>query len=621
MALTEMRSRRPRAVRTTAAACILVALLLVSLLGPSLSATGSARGETAVLRSPVPPATVRVEGTTGGSSPAGPVSALGALASPSNVLVDAPCQLNGSNAEVQQTYDSARGILYELWIGCGGIGFSRSLDGGRSFQPAFVVPGSVPEGIPGESWDPSIALAPNGTLYVAFIVHVPVTFSQLSYDAPVVAWSVDHGVSFQGWSYVSTPSANVFADRDFLAIAPDGTLYVTWDLAPYANLVRIACNPYASCFYTAGDFNVVFAASTNGGVTWSGATPISPGFPYGGAVAAPLLVEPDGAVDVLYEDYNITNATTHTLGRGFNYFTQSTNGGATWAPRVRLSNASFSPTVWWIDGAIARGADGTLYAGFDAQLSLGADQGWVAVSRDDGAMWSQRALTPAAPSPSGEIMVTPVAGPPGFAYVAWMTDDTPSGGWVTYIQKLTGLTSQITPPRLVSAEVGAARNWTGDTLGLTYLGAGTSAVSWSYGVNGTGSTTTSQVFEARVSYPLDYNLTFHESGLPSSTRWSVTLNRTTASSTTDSLAFQELNGTYAYEVGSLPGYLSTPSFGNVTVEGAPLTVSVAFTSTGSSSSGGFLGLPGSWGYLVVGVILALLAGSAGAVLIQRRRRR
>jgi hypothetical protein len=37
----------------------------------------------------------------------------------------------GQNAEVEQAVDAARGYVYEEWIGCSGIGFARSIDGGR----------------------------------------------------------------------------------------------------------------------------------------------------------------------------------------------------------------------------------------------------------------------------------------------------------------------------------------------------------------------------------------------------------------------------------------------------------------------------------------------------------
>ncbi|HEY6238050.1 MAG TPA: sialidase family protein, partial [Thermoplasmata archaeon] len=176
---------------------------------------------------------------------AGPV----ALNPPVNVLVDVPCNSSG-NAEVVQAFDPATGNLYEAWIGCGGIGFSRSTDGGATFEPALTVPGSTPP--LGSSWDPAIALAPNGTVYVAFMVDVPG-------DAPVVAWSWDLGQTFAGFGYAFTPSPNEFSDRDFLAVAPNGTLYVTWDYSPNASQDVIGCALGGSCYFTNGDYNIVCA--------------------------------------------------------------------------------------------------------------------------------------------------------------------------------------------------------------------------------------------------------------------------------------------------------------------------------------------------------------------------
>ncbi|MCI4353905.1 MAG: hypothetical protein L3K06_00890, partial [Thermoplasmata archaeon] len=182
-------------------------------------------------------------------------------ASPRNVLVDVPCNTT-SNAEVEQAFDPSMGYLYEAWIGCGGIGFSRSVDGGFSFEPAFTVPGSAPSG--GSSWDPAIALSPNGTIYVAFMVSTPG-------DTPAVAWSWDHGLTFANWSSVFTAPANTFSDRDFIAVAPNGTVYVTWDYSPMVNFPNgtpldvEGCATGGSCYFTNGDYNIVIAWSSNGG--------------------------------------------------------------------------------------------------------------------------------------------------------------------------------------------------------------------------------------------------------------------------------------------------------------------------------------------------------------------
>ena len=52
--------------------------------------------------------------------------------------ISASC--SGQNAEVEQAVDPALGYVYEDWMGCNGIAFARSTDGGRSFDTPISVP-------------------------------------------------------------------------------------------------------------------------------------------------------------------------------------------------------------------------------------------------------------------------------------------------------------------------------------------------------------------------------------------------------------------------------------------------------------------------------------------------
>ncbi|MGC8630771.1 MAG: DUF7619 domain-containing protein, partial [Thermoplasmata archaeon] len=74
-----------------------------------------------------------------------------------------------------------------------------------------------------------------------------------------------------------------------------------------------------------------------------------------------------------------------------------------------------------------------------------------------------------------------------------------------------------------------------------------------------------------------YTITFTESGLPSGTSWSVTLNGSTESSTTNTITFTKPNGTYSYTIGSINNYTVYPSSGTITVKGANLTLTITFT--------------------------------------------
>lgn len=73
-----------------------------------------------------------------------------------------------------------------------------------------------------------------------------------------------------------------------------------------------------------------------------------------------------------------------------------------------------------------------------------------------------------------------------------------------------------------------------------------------------------------------FTVTFTETGLPSGTSWSVTLGGATKSSTTTSIAFTELNGTYSFTVAGVTGYTASPSSGSVTVDGQAAAQVITF---------------------------------------------
>jgi hypothetical protein len=70
-----------------------------------------------------------------------------------------------------------------------------------------------------------------------------------------------------------------------------------------------------------------------------------------------------------------------------------------------------------------------------------------------------------------------------------------------------------------------------------------------------------------------YAVTFTETGLPTHTSWSVTINAATQSSTGTSMVFEEANATYGYTLSTALGGSFT---GSTTVNGGPVTVATAF---------------------------------------------
>ncbi len=79
-----------------------------------------------------------------------------------------------------------------------------------------------------------------------------------------------------------------------------------------------------------------------------------------------------------------------------------------------------------------------------------------------------------------------------------------------------------------------------------------------------------------------YPVTFTESGLPSGTNWSVTLNGSQMSSTGTTVVFTEPNGIYPFTAGSVAGYTAKPVSGSVTVSGAAAGEGIAYASSGTA---------------------------------------
>ena len=74
-----------------------------------------------------------------------------------------------------------------------------------------------------------------------------------------------------------------------------------------------------------------------------------------------------------------------------------------------------------------------------------------------------------------------------------------------------------------------------------------------------------------------WEVAFNESGLPTGTNWTVTLNSAVHYSTTSTIDFTETDGNYTYTVGRLAGYSATPAEGSVTVSGRPTLTAILFT--------------------------------------------
>lgn len=101
-----------------------------------------------------------------------------------------------------------------------------------------------------------------------------------------------------------------------------------------------------------------------------------------------------------------------------------------------------------------------------------------------------------------------------------------------------------------------------------------------------------------------FSVSFTASGLPSGTRWNVTLDAQTQSSTSEAIVFDVPNGVYAFSITPPSGYEAAPSSGSVTVHFADGNQQVTSTSTVSD---GQLLIELSVFTLVVVLVVVLLA--------------
>jgi hypothetical protein len=390
----------------------------------------------------------------------------------SNADVSSSC--SGQNAEVEQAVDSKLGYVYEIWMGCKGIGFARSTDGGLTFDSPISVPGSVGSNV--NAWDPAIAVAPDGTVYASFML------ARSSQWYPVVAASFDHGLTFPQVSSLQPPDPKNWGDRDFLAVGPDGTVYLTWDYGPERTSVTSICATGGSCAFLTGDLNVVVQKSTDRAASWSSMTDVSPGFPASGGDSAPLVIEPSGRIDVLYQGYQITNTTTFTMNPAYSYFTSSTDQGSTWSPPVRVgaSGGTMSLAEWWIDGDLGMDAAGNLYATWDTQGTSAAgspnDVGWLSFSTDHGSHWSPPLQAPPDRLNVPHIMEVAGAGS-GVAYVGWLSNSDPRG-YAAYLRAFSITRGWLSEPFQVSTQFGDSSVWPGDTFGISTLLPSHFVISW-----------------------------------------------------------------------------------------------------------------------------------------------
>ena len=225
------------------------------------------------------------------------------------------------------------GNIYAFWTrfftcegpGCDG-NFTRSYDGGQSFRNCIDVPG-LPQ------WG-TLAVDSNGTLYVAGDGFTFARSSNVKSPLGTPTWDVSTTVSLDGSMAISGgPNPGGLLGQVWIDVDTSG--------GPLHGNVYMLCSVNRSS--TPDPLDVMFARSTDGGLTWS--TPVRVNDDPGTSAYqwfGTMSVAPTGRIDVVWLD-------TRNDPGGYDselYYSYSEDGGVTWAPNQALSPA-FDPHVGW----------------------------------------------------------------------------------------------------------------------------------------------------------------------------------------------------------------------------------------------------------------------------------
>jgi hypothetical protein len=393
-----------------------------------------------------------------------PATPTGPLDGAPDVPVSPACD-NGSNYGVQQSYDRAGNYLYDVWSGCGGVGFAWSADGGATFSNASALPvcGS----------DPSVAAAPNGTVYVAYISNC-----SSQGPSPYVIASGDHGLTFSSPVRVLPNGTNGSMSRDRLAVTANGTPELLWIDSDNRSLDRSVCPPVLDCYYTYGDFDARFSRSLDGGRHWSPNASANSRNATMDTLSASMVVAPDGSTDLLLEEYSVIGS-SERIGDGGFFFARAPNGSASFSDATPVTSLPAPARDGEPDGAIGVDASGTLYAAFDA-TSGGTDAAYVALSRDSGSTWAAPLLLDRSPDGSLRMLPSVSGGGDGLAQLAWLSNDSGGGAWAVEGASVWANGTHVGSPFTISNGTGPVGSMAGTTLSLVELGHGVASAAWSF---------------------------------------------------------------------------------------------------------------------------------------------
>ncbi len=235
---------------------------------------------------------------------------------------------------IDKTGGVGDGYIYSYWSLISSIcypgSFTRSTNGGGGYEDCI----SIPE----DPYLGTLAVGPEGELYVFGIAgwsedFVVARSTNARDSSQVVTWDFSTTVDLDGFLGGGGPNPGGLVGQPWIATdhSPgftNGNVYVLCSVRRYS---------------TPDSLDVMFARSTDGGVTWSPPVRVNDD-PGNGAWQwfSTMSVAPDGRIDVTWLD-------TRNDPGGYDselYYAYSLDAGETWSPNERLSD-SFDPHVGW----------------------------------------------------------------------------------------------------------------------------------------------------------------------------------------------------------------------------------------------------------------------------------
>jgi hypothetical protein len=202
-----------------------------------------------------------------------------------------------------------------------------------------VAPKTINDGPNGTDWAnvPDIAVASNGTVYVAWI-NVDVTVAGPKPGTLLIDTSSDGGATFGA----DTAFQSITALARNVTTATGATDVTS---GSYPSLAADPTNPqrvyvaYAADPPGADEANIFFLRSSDGGATWTTPVVINDDGTTNDQIHPSIAVKPDGTIDVAW--YDKRNAPGDDQWDV--YIAKSTDNGTSFSANVRVSDQSFAP--------------------------------------------------------------------------------------------------------------------------------------------------------------------------------------------------------------------------------------------------------------------------------------